>query len=61
MALENTVAQYTVQITKSGDEYRVHGDLDVNILDYQIKKPCYLGVCVGDVIKVTADLTVHGS
>jgi len=53
-------AKFSYKITKSGDEYRVHGDLDVNILDYQIKKPCYLGVCVGDVVKVAADFAVRG-
>jgi polyisoprenoid-binding protein YceI len=54
-----TTFSYT--ITKKGDAYQVHGDLSVNIIEHQIKKPCYLGVCVGEVIKVTADLTVHGS
>lgn len=53
-----TTFSYT--ITKKGDAFQVHGDLAVNIIEHQIKKPCYLGVCVGDVIKVTAELTVRG-
>jgi polyisoprenoid-binding protein YceI len=52
---------FTYVITKKGDAYQVHGEFSVKMEDYQIKKPCYLGVCVGDVVKVLADLTVHSS
>jgi polyisoprenoid-binding protein YceI len=48
-------------ITRTASDYRVVGDFEVNILDYQIKKPCYLGVCVGDVVKVAAEFTVQGA
>src|SRR5262245_13747357 len=51
---------FAYTITKKGDAYQVHGDLSVNIVEHSIKKPCYLGVCVNEVIKVTADLTVRG-
>lgn len=52
---------FSYTVTKKGDAYQVHGELSVNILEHQIKKPCYLGVCVGEVVKVSVDLTVHGS
>lgn len=52
-----TNVTYTVQ--RSGAGYQVEGHFDVNILDYQIKKPCYLGVCVGDVVKVDATFAVQ--
>jgi len=50
---------YTVE--RHCSDYSVEGHFPVNIIDHKIEKPCYLGVCVGEVIKVTADLTVHGS
>ena len=53
-------AKFTYTITKSGDGYKVHAEFQVNIQDYQIKKPCYLGVCVEDVVKIAADMTVSG-
>ncbi len=51
--------QVSYRITRSGTDYRVHGTLDVNINDFKIKKPCYLGVCVGDAVKIAADFGVH--
>jgi polyisoprenoid-binding protein YceI len=54
-------APFNYTITKKGDAYRVHAEFSVTLADYQIKKPCYLGVCVGDVVKVSTDLTVVGS
>ena len=53
-------AKFTYTITKSGEGYKVHAEFQVNIQDYQIKKPCYLGVCVEDVVKIAADMTVSG-
>ena len=54
-------APFKYTITKKGDSYQVHAEFSVTLQDYEIKKPCYLGVCVGDVVKVEADLTVLGS
>jgi polyisoprenoid-binding protein YceI len=54
-------ARVSYRIAPEGSGFHVGGDLDVNILDYGIKKPCYLGVCTGDHVKVTADFTVQGS
>lgn len=45
-------------ITRGGADYHVEGTFDVNILEHGIKKPCYLGVCVRDVVKVAADFKV---
>ncbi|HVW24755.1 MAG TPA: YceI family protein [Polyangiaceae bacterium] len=53
-------APFTYTITKKGAGYQVHGEFTVNLNDYQVKKPCYLGVCVGDTVKVSADLSVSG-
>jgi polyisoprenoid-binding protein YceI len=53
-------AKVTYHIVRDASDYRVEGETEVNILDYQIKKPCYLGVCVGDVVKIRADFTVQG-
>jgi polyisoprenoid-binding protein YceI len=53
-------APFTYTITKKGAGYQVHGEFSVNLNDYQVKKPCYLGVCVGDTVKISADLTVGG-
>jgi len=52
-------ARVSYKIAKSGAGYQVQGNFDVNINDFKIKKPCYLGVCVGDEVKVFADFTVH--
>lgn len=48
------------RIVKSPSGYQVHGSIDVSINDFKIKKPCYLGVCVGDQVKIGADFAVHG-
>lgn len=48
------------RITKSPSGYQVHGSFDVSINDFKIKKPCYLGVCVGDQVKIGADFAVRG-
>jgi polyisoprenoid-binding protein YceI len=53
-------AKVSYHITRGATDYRVEGDIEVNILEYQIKKPCYLGVCVGEVVKVRAEFTVQG-
>lgn len=54
-------APFKYTITKKGAGYQVHGEFSVTLGDYQVKKPCYLGVCVGDVVKVSADFSVAGS
>jgi polyisoprenoid-binding protein YceI len=53
-------AKVAYHIARGASDYRVEGEFEVNILDYQIKKPCYLGVCVGDVVKVSAAFNVQG-
>jgi polyisoprenoid-binding protein YceI len=53
--------QVGYRIQHAGSGYHVEGSFDVNITLHGIKKPCYLGVCVGDVVKVTAELDVSGS
>jgi len=46
------------RITPAGGQLKVHGDIDLKIQDFGIKKPCYLGVCVGDQVHVDADFAV---
>src|ERR1041384_2804930 len=53
-------AVVTYRIAKSGADYQVHGSVALRIGDFKIKKPCYLGVCVGDDVKVLADFVVRG-
>lgn len=43
---------YTVE--KHGSDFAVEGHFGVNIIDHKIEKPCYLGVCVDDNVKVDA-------
>jgi polyisoprenoid-binding protein YceI len=52
-------ADVAYRISGSGKTYKVHGDIDIRIADFGIKKPCYLGVCVGDAVKISADFDVH--
>jgi polyisoprenoid-binding protein YceI len=54
-------APFNYTITKKGDAYQVHAEFSVTLTDYQVKKPCYLGVCVGDMVKIAADLTILAS
>ncbi|HVU03635.1 MAG TPA: YceI family protein [Polyangiaceae bacterium] len=49
------------KITKTGAGYHVEGSFDLNIIDHGVKKPCYLGVCVEDVVKVSAEFDVGGA
>lgn len=53
-------ALVTYRIVKAGADYQVHGSIDIRIADFRIEKPCYLGVCVGDDVKVLADFAVRG-
>ena len=51
----------TYGVDKTAAGYHVHGDFDVNLQDYKIQKPCYMGICVGDKVHVTASFDVQGS
>jgi polyisoprenoid-binding protein YceI len=53
--------QVKYRISGGASGYKVHGDVGVNISEFGIKKPCYLGVCVGDAVKISADFSVHES
>jgi polyisoprenoid-binding protein YceI len=52
-------AKVAYHVTRKGDDYAVQGDFTVDIQEFQIKKPCYLGVCVQNEVKVSAEFTVH--
>ena len=43
---------FTYKVLKSGDKAQVQALLDVNINDYKVETPCYLGVCVDPKVKV---------
>ncbi len=47
------------KIRRDGSAYSVEGEFEVNIQDFKIKKPCYLGVCVADRVKVAAKFTIQ--
>jgi polyisoprenoid-binding protein YceI len=51
---------FNYEIKKDGDNYQIVGDFQVNIHDYNLEKPCYLGVCVEELVKVSVKMTVHG-
>lgn len=51
--------QVNYRITNGAGGYQVHGTVGVSIAEFGIKKPCYLGVCVGDAVKIFADFSVH--
>jgi polyisoprenoid-binding protein YceI len=42
--------EYTAE--KAGDGYDVTGKLTIDIGDYKIEQPCYLGVCVDKKVKI---------
>jgi polyisoprenoid-binding protein YceI len=45
--------------TSSGKLYDVEANFTVNLPDFEIKQPCYLGVCVQNVVKVSVALSAR--
>jgi hypothetical protein len=45
--------------TPSGKVYDVEANFTVNLPDFEIKQPCYLGVCVQNVVKVSVALVAR--
>jgi polyisoprenoid-binding protein YceI len=52
-------AKVSYRVTRKGESYAVQGDFTVDLQNFQIKKPCYLGVCVENEVKVSAEFVVH--
>lgn len=48
---------YTIE--RHGGDYLVDGHFTTNIIDHKIEKPCYLGVCVDEHVKVNAKFKLH--
>lgn len=44
--------EYKAKANKKGDAYKVAGDFEINIEDFGIEQPCYLGVCVEKTVKI---------
>jgi polyisoprenoid-binding protein YceI len=44
--------KFRYKAKRTGSDYHVQGMADVNIEDYGIEQPCYLGVCVEPSIKL---------
>jgi polyisoprenoid-binding protein YceI len=44
--------RFKYKAKRTGSDYHVQGMADVNIKDYAIEQPCYLGVCVDPNIKL---------
>jgi polyisoprenoid-binding protein YceI len=40
------------KMKRDGDTYEVESNFEVNILDHDIEKPCYLGVCMDEKVQV---------
>lgn len=47
------------KITPAGKTYDVEANFTVNLPDFEIKQPCYLGVCVQNTVKVTVALVAR--
>jgi polyisoprenoid-binding protein YceI len=47
-------------VERGGAGYHVKADFDVNLPDYKIQKPCYMGICVGEKVHVAAAFDVQG-
>lgn len=63
LTLHGTTAPALVhyELQRQGSVYVVHGDFEVNIHKFNIEKPCYLGVCVGDTVRIAAKFTIRGA
>jgi hypothetical protein len=45
--------------TPSGKLFDVEANFTVNLPDFDIKQPCYLGVCVQNAVKVSVALVAR--
>jgi polyisoprenoid-binding protein YceI len=45
---------FEYQAKRMGSDYLVQGKLKVNLADFKIEQPCFLGVCVDNDVKVKA-------
>jgi polyisoprenoid-binding protein YceI len=50
---------FTYDVERHGSDYIVTGHMDVDITKYGIEQPCYLGVCVDPVVKVTVKIKLR--
>jgi polyisoprenoid-binding protein YceI len=44
--------KFKYKVKRTGSDFHVQGMADVNIKDYAIEQPCYLGVCVDPNVKL---------
>lgn len=49
----------TYKVHRTGSDYHVQGRTEINIEDYGIEKPCYLGVCVDPNVKIKAKIKLR--
>lgn len=47
------------KITRTGSDYHVQGRFGLNLDDFKVEQPCYLGVCVNKDVKVKAAFKVR--
>lgn len=55
---EKSVPVY-YKVERKGEDYEVSGRTTVNIEEFGIEKPCYLGVCVKPDVKVSVKVTLQ--
>lgn len=44
--------KFDYKAKRTGSDYHVQGRMEIDITDFKIEKPCYLGVCVDKDVKV---------
>lgn len=45
-------SEFKYKVSRTGSDYHVQGAATIDITDFKIEKPCYLGVCVDKDVKV---------
>jgi polyisoprenoid-binding protein YceI len=49
----------TYRAKRSGSDYRVEGQFVIDVTQFAIEQPCYLGVCVDKTVKIEASLKLR--
>lgn len=51
--------KFDYKVERTGSDYHVQGRTEVDITDFKIEKPCYLGVCVDEDVKVKVNFKLR--
>lgn len=52
---------FSYKVKRTGSDYHVQGRATINIKDYGIEQPCYLGVCVDEEVKIAVKFKLRDS